>query len=692
MFISSSLGYLMSLCYKLVENYGIAIILFTLLSKIILLPISIWVQKNSIKMVKMQPEINLLKAKYFGDHDRIADEQAQIFKRDKYNPFASIIPLFIQIGLLMCLIDVIYHPLNYLLRLDSGVIEGLIAAAVAATGADPTASTIQLVVVAAIQNVTLNANFSAVIAPEILVSIQQLHLSFLGFNLAEIPSITNGVNLWSPAIAGLSAWLLCEAQNRSNVLQSEQSNWNKYGMMAFSIALSLYLGYFVPIGVAVYWTSSNIFAIVQLYLLNWAINPQKHVDYEALEDSKKKLSDMESLGTKKKLFTKDPNAKREKADYKRFFSIANKHLVFYSESNGFYKYFQNIIEYILENSNVSIHYITGDPNDKIFELAMKKPEIKPYYIGEKRLITLMMKMDADIVVMTTPDLETYYIKKSYIRKDIEYIYTDHGISSDNLTLRTHALDAFDTIFCVGPHQVEEARALEKLYQLKPRTLVETGYVLLDNMSEAYSKMDKLENPKKTILIAPSWQDDNIMDSCLDQILEEVLDKDYRVIVRPHPQYVRIFAAKMQTIIEKYKPKFNADFMIETDFSSNVTVYTADLLITDWSNIGYEFSFTTLKPTLYINTPMKVMNPDWEQIDIEPFDIRIRQQIGAALELGKIMTVGEVVADLIQHTDGYRQIIQHIREDSLYHLGQSGEIGAEYILEQLRNKIESKKQK
>ena len=61
MFFIDFLGWLMKLAYNIVGNYGVAIILFTLFSKIILLPISIWVQKNSIKMVKMQPEINRLK-------------------------------------------------------------------------------------------------------------------------------------------------------------------------------------------------------------------------------------------------------------------------------------------------------------------------------------------------------------------------------------------------------------------------------------------------------------------------------------------------------------------------------------------------------------------------------------------------------------------------------------------------------
>ena len=60
---------------------------------------------------------------------------------------------------------------------------------------------------------------------------------------------------------------------------------------------------------------------------------------------------------------------------------------------------------------------------------------KAYYIGEIKLITLMMKLDCDIVVMTMPDLETYHIKRSYVRKDMEYIHVPHSIDSMNMTYR-----------------------------------------------------------------------------------------------------------------------------------------------------------------------------------------------------------------------------------------------------------------
>ncbi len=624
------LKWIMNWCYALCRNYGLAIILFTLISKLVLLPVSIWVQKNSIKMVKIQPDINFLKVKYFGDKDAIAEGQTKLFKQEKYHPLASMIPLAIQIVLLMGVIAVIKSGMNN---------------------------------------------------PEI-------SMDFFGVDLSLIPSQHGGWLLLSPVVAAVSAWLMCVAQNASNVLQSEQSKLNKYGTMLLSVGLSLYLGWFVAVGVALYWVASNLLAILQLYILNWAINPKKYVDYERLEASKKELAELGSIGAEKRKRFGDPDVKREREDYKRFFNIVNKHLVFYSEGSGFYKYYKGIIEYLLQYTNLTIHYITSDSNDPIFALSERNPSIRAYYIGEKRLITLMMKMDADIVVMTMPDLENYHIKRSYVRKDIEYIYIPHGMDSLNLTMRTHSMDHYDTVFCVGKHQKEEIRKTEALYQSHEKKLVEWGYGLLDEMCADYEKLPKEEHSRKSILIAPSWQPDNIVDSCLEEILDALTGKGYQVTARPHPQHVRHKKEKMESLKQRYAN--NPDIEIQTDFSSNNTVFEADLMITDWSGIAYEYAYTTRKPVLFINTPMKVMNPEYDQIDTVPLNILLRDAIGCSLELNQLDQLEERVDRLLREKDSYAVKISEFVSEYVYNYGNSARVGARYIIAQLQEKVRERR--
>jgi len=682
----------MEFCYKILGNYGVAIIIFTLITKIILLPLSVWVQKNSIKMIQMQPEINRLKAKYFGDADTIADEESKLYKKYKYNPLASLVPLTIQIVLLMGVVAVIYNPFNYLFHLPAELIAAINEVASGITGIATEVSSIQLEAVECIKNPAYFAQFAALqesfVGVDVLTFLEQIKefdLLFLGLNLSYTPSIVLGITIAVPVIAGLSSYLLCVAQNKSNVLQAEQSKASQWGMLALSVGLSLYLGFFVPAGIALYWVASNLFAIVQLYALNAVIPPKKYVDYEALEESRKELAALEALGEKKSFFAKDENAKREKEDYKRFFSIRNKHLVFYSESSGFYKYYAEIIEYLLKKTTVSIHYITNDPNDVVFEKAKEQPRLKPYYIGVKKMITLMMKLEADIVVMTTPDLDNFYIKRSMMQKDIEYIFVPHDPHSMHMGFREHSLDNFDTVFCTGPHIAEEVRASEKVYHTKEKTLVEFGYPLIEKLMKSCENLKKREGGRHQILIGPSWQEDNLLDSCVEDLINSVYSDEYKIIVRPHPEYMKRYSAKMNILVEKYKDKIGDGLAFELDFSSNASVYGSDILVTDWSGVGTEFAFATLNPVVYINTKMKMENENYEKIGIIPQEVRLRNVLGVALEKDEIKEKFALTVKQLLKDETFSDKIRAERERYFYNYGSDGVEGAKYIVNRLVNK-------
>ena len=627
--IGSVFGWIMYGCFKVVKDYGFSIVVFTLLSKFILLPISVVVQKNSIKMVKMYPEMNRIKAKYFGSSDLISEEQYQLYKKENYHPMLDLLPVVLQLIILMGVVTVIGNPTDYLLR----------------TAAEQEAG---------------------------------LNMFFLGLDLSVVPSQTGGVSIVVPILAALSAWLMCFAQNKANVLQVEQSKVNQISTLLLSVGLSLYLGFFVAAGVGLYWIVSNLLSIVQLFSLNAWINPKKYIDYAELEESKKALDKVKQYSSSNKVGQSKEDAIREKRDYKRFMKYGEKQIVFYSEKNGFYKYFQSVIEIILRKTDIVIHYITSDPKDEVFALANDNFQV--YYIGENKLIVLMMKMEADIVCMTMPDLQKYHIKRSMVKNDIEYVYIDHGIGSVNMMLRKHALDYFDTIFASNDLAYQEIRAMEKTYNLKEKNLVKWGSGLIDNMIAAYNQKEKEPNKKKTILIAPSWQDGNLLDLCIDSILEQILKKDYLVILRPHPQYVRHFKDKLLALAERYKAYDN--FELQLDFSSNDTVFNADVLMTDWSGIGYEYSFTTLKPTLFINTPMKVMNPDYEEIGVVPFDIEIRDQVGISVETDELSILGDVIERLLEGKEYSKEAMAKVRDKYLYNVSKSGPIGADYLIGKL----------
>ena len=683
------LGYLIKWSYMLIGNYGLAIIAFTLLTKFVLLPLSVWIQKNSILMVKIQPEVNFIKARLHGNLDAIADEQSKLFKREKYHPMVSIVPLVIQIVLLMAVVYIIYHPLNYLGNFSSELINGCASF----IGADVNTSHYQLKIIDAVKVGTIDINSNIVGATseqlaEFISAVEGYNLSLFGLNLSEVPTEAKGVYYLVPVIAGISSWFMCWTQNMANVIQHEQSKWNKYGIMALSVGISLYLGLFVPAGIALYWTASNLFSIAQMYILNVVINPKKYVDYDALEESRKALAEAQAFGAEDKKDEKyKENKRREKEDYKKFKKVANKHIVFYSERSGFYKYYQGIIEELLKNSNVNIHYVTNDPDDKIFELAKEQPRIRPYYISLKKLVVLMMLVQTDIFVMTTPDLDKYYLKRSMMQKDIEYVYVPHDMMSVHMGFSEGALDAFDTIFCTGNHVVSEIRETEKVYKVKTKKLVEFGYPLADLLGEAGKKAekDRKDDGKKQILIAPSWQEDNILDSCIDKLIEKLYSNEYRIIVRPHPEYAKRFGMQLKKLTEKYADRDKELLSFELDFSTNKSLYTSDLIITDWSGVAPEFCFATGRPALFVNTKMKVVNQNYKKIGLDPVEISLRNELGMAVEKEELENADQIVAKLLAETESYSKKIAERFDSLIFNHGTSAKVGAKYLLTSLVNK-------
>lgn len=680
-YICLPLGYLMKWCWMLVGNYGWAIILFTLATKLVLLPLSVWIHKNTIQMVKIQPDLNFLKVNHYGDLDTIADEQGKLYKKHKYHPMLSLVPLIVQVVLLLGVVEIIYHPLSYLFAVDSETVNALAGL----YGIETNTSSFQLTLIEAIKNSAPEGieAFASVIEP-----IKEFSGTLLGFNLSVIPSEVWGIYTVMPIIAGLSSFIMCWTQNMSNVLQHEQSKLNQYGMTVLSVGISLYLGIGVPAGIAWYWVAGNLLSIAQMYILNAVINPKKYVDYEALEKSRKALADIEALESGKK---KDPLYKehkaREKKDYKRFFHVVNKHLVIYSEKSGFYKYFEAIIDALLKKSNITIHYITNDPDDAIFALSEKEPRIRPYYIGLKKMIPLMMRAEADIMLMTTPDLDKFYIKRSIVKKDMEYVYVPHDMMSMHMGFREGALDAFDTIFCTGPHIVREVRATEKVYGLPEKKLVEFGYPFADKLIAAgeAERATHITGSRKEILIAPSWQEDNLLDSCIDQLINGLFCDGYHITVRPHPEYVKRYGARMQAIVDRYAHMVGDGLSFELDFTVNKSVYSSDLLITDWSGIALEFCFATRRPALFVNTAIKCMNPNWKKIDCVPTEISLRDVVGVSVDKDRLDECRSIVEDLLARADEYDVKIGKVLSEHIYNQGHAGETGADYLLKSLVEK-------
>ena len=237
--------------------------------------------------------------------------------------------------------------------------------------------------------------------------------------------------------------------------------------------------------------------------------------------------------------------------------------------------------------------------------------------------------------MTMPDLDLYHIKRSV--NPVNHVYLFHGVGSIHLQYHKKAFDAYDTIFCIGPYDYKELRKAEEMYHLKPKTLVQCGYYCIEKIYHAYQQFLQ-ENPAqptntRMILIAPSWHPGNILDGCVIELIAVLKDLDYKVIIRPHPEFIKRQWKDIKRLQKEVARTKN--IKLELNMVTETSILTADVLITDWSAISFEYAFGTEKPVLFINTPCKISNPDYKSLNLEPIELTLRNQIGTSINIEEI---------------------------------------------------------
>jgi YidC/Oxa1 family membrane protein insertase len=243
------------------------------------------------------------------------------------------------------------------------------------------------------------------------------------------------------------------------------------------------------------------------------------------------------------------------------------------------------------------------------------------------------------------------------------------------------LDHFDTIFCNGPNHVEEMRQTEEAYGLPAKKLVPVGFPLFDQMMEAVREQGGLvRNTPPVVLIAPSWQPEGLLELCLADAVTPLVAAGFHVIVRPHPEFSKRFGDKLDAIREQFAEEMQrGDMELQTDFSSSSTVYNADVMITDWSTIAQEFSYVTKKPSIFINTPMKIMNHNYTAIKAPPLDVTLRDQIGVSLDVDELPRIAAVAQEMVDHPSAWSDRISSVVQANLFNIGTSARAGAAYIV-------------
>lgn len=340
-FLAGPLGWVFRNIYNLLpENwprYAIAIVVFTLIVKLCLLPLTLKQQKSMLKQQKLQPQLNELQKKYAHDKEKLSRETMELYKANGASPTAGCLPLLIQLPIIMALYRVIQRPLTYVTQIAEFSTSTTKEAAIGKVH--------ELIDVATQHGISLssfgdafkddNSIWTTLLNNQISISdlahkvsgtvadcaqwIREaaINFNFFGMNLAYKPSIAGSallnvcfsdgsqlaqlVEYWPllliPILSGLSSWYISymtqskqKKQTVPNAAEPDQAQAMSKSMTYMMPLISVFITFTLPSAIGVYWTISNIFQIIQQFITQKMFN-KKEADFVVVDTIKKNRKD-----------------------------------------------------------------------------------------------------------------------------------------------------------------------------------------------------------------------------------------------------------------------------------------------------------------------------------------------------------------------------------------------------------------
>lgn len=332
---------------------------------------------------------------------------------------------------------------------------------------------------------------------------------------------------------------------------------------------------------------------------------------------------------------------------------------------------------------VPVSYVTSDANDPL--LANPPPGVTVTNISAS-IAAFLPKVDSPVFATTMPDLDSFHIKRP-VASTVTYLF--HSLNSIHMAYRPGAFDAYDAFFCTGPHHREELDTHFRSIGRTGHRLFDVGYPKLDGIVEQYRGYTKRHPSETTVLIAPSWGDDNLLAVMGPDLISALESTGLRVVIRPHPAFFESIYPEGAGIVTGLQRTFadNDRVTVETSIASENSFLEADLMVCDWSGAAYEYALGTKRPVLSIDLPPKVKNPGWESLGIVPFEDRMRFEIGEVVAPGDAVAAAEAVTGLLSRADDYRERLTALREAAVFNVGTSAAVGGQILADLAKEGLE-----
>lgn len=288
-FFANIFGYILNFIYGIFQNYGIAIILFTILLKIVLLPLTIKQQKTMRKTSKIQEKLKIIQFKYKNDPQMLNQETMALYKRENMNPFSGCLSAIVQILLLLAMFYLVSSPLTYMKKVDTDIINGYK------------------------EELQLEEKAVATAYPEINIIKEKgstdetvnLNMNFLGLDLSNVPSqnLTDPTVYVIPLLYVISSVFSIKLsmnmtkknknekalekadnnennENKENTELDAMESMNK-NMMIMMPIMSVIISFIAPLGLALYWLVNNVLMIIERVVITKILDKKEEANENA---------------------------------------------------------------------------------------------------------------------------------------------------------------------------------------------------------------------------------------------------------------------------------------------------------------------------------------------------------------------------------------------------------------------------
>ena len=365
--------------------------------------------------------------------------------------------------------------------------------------------------------------------------------------------------------------------------------------------------------------------------------------------------------------------------YLRFLGLPQhqRNIVIYSEGEASWPHLGPVLLAALGRVDSHIAYVSSSAADP--GLALLHPRLSTHVIGDGHVRTLFFRtLEASLLLMTMPDLNTFHIKRS--ERTSHYAYLHHSLVSSHMAYRDAAFDHFDTILCAGPHHETEIRGVEALHQQPAKQLVQHGYGRLDSILAA--SHDDLRTPDSPVLlVAPSWGPQGLLETHADELLRALARTRWEIIVRPHPQTFRLAPQAINCVVQwcEHSPNMR----LETSVVNHDSLRRASAMVSDWSGAAFDYALGLERPVLFIDVPRKVNNACYQKLPLEPIEVFGREHLGRVISVAQLAEIPLYLDQLLVGQAMHRDQIRAFRERWVFNVGKSAAAAVNWLVQVTR---------